>query len=177
MAMNESPAPARLDEPRFAALVKEHQAGLWRYLRYLGCRPAEADDLVQEAFLRVWRHPFSDQGPAATSGYLRTVARNLFLDAARRAKVRPVFVDLAAAETAWAEYERDDGGDGYRGALRACLLSLADRARRALALFYGEERPREAVAAALGLTADGVKTLLRRARESLRECIERRLSK
>jgi RNA polymerase sigma-70 factor (ECF subfamily) len=172
--MEPSPAAAGLDEARLSGLVRAHQAALWRYLRYLGCQPAEADDLVQETFLRVWRHPFADQGPAAAAGYLRTVARNLFLDAARRAKVRPAFVDLGAAEAAWAEYERGDGGEGYRGALRTCLGLLAERARRALALFYGEERSRESVAATLGLSADGVKTLLRRSRETLRECIERK---
>ncbi|MCU0728298.1 MAG: RNA polymerase sigma factor [Planctomycetes bacterium] len=175
--MEPSPAAAGLDEARLAGLVRAHQAALWRYLRYLGCQPAEADDLVQETFLRVWRHPFTDQGPAAAAGYLRTVARNLFLDATRRAKVRPAFVDLSAAEAAWAVYEREDGGEGYRGALRTCLGLLAERARRALALFYGEDRSREAVAANLGLSADGVKTLLRRSRETLRECIERKLGR
>ncbi len=173
--MDPSPVPERLDEARFLGLVKSHQAGLWRYLRYLGCGADEADDYVQETFLRVWRRPFIDAGPAAATSYLRTVARNLFFDAARRAKVRPAIVDLEAADEAFAGYERDDGGEGYRAALRACLGRLADRARRALALFYGEERPREAVGAALGMTADGVKTLLRRAREALRECIERKV--
>ena len=36
-------------------LVREHQAELWRYLRYLGSDAARAEDLVQETFLRVWR--------------------------------------------------------------------------------------------------------------------------
>lgn len=34
-----------------AGLVRAHQAGVWRYLRFLGCHPDEADDLTQETFL------------------------------------------------------------------------------------------------------------------------------
>jgi len=40
-------------QTEMAALVRAHQAGVWRYLRFLGCEPSEADDLVQETFLDV----------------------------------------------------------------------------------------------------------------------------
>ena len=40
---------------------------------------------------------------------------------------------------------------------------------------YDEDRSREEIAARLDLTADGVKTLLRRARASLRDCVERKI--
>lgn len=61
--------PGRREQPYdretvFARMVHEHQAGLWRYLRYLGCEPALAEDLVQEVFLAVWQRPFEDRGPA-----------------------------------------------------------------------------------------------------------------
>ena len=31
-------------------VTEEHQAGVWRYLRYVGCEPPEADDLTQDTF-------------------------------------------------------------------------------------------------------------------------------
>ena len=43
-----------------ARLVREHQAGVWRYLRVLGCPATEAEDLTQETFLAVLTRPFHD---------------------------------------------------------------------------------------------------------------------
>ena len=39
------------------ALIESHQAELWRYLRYLGCDAAEAEDLTQETFLAALSGP------------------------------------------------------------------------------------------------------------------------
>jgi RNA polymerase sigma-70 factor (ECF subfamily) len=175
MGMSGSPARERLEESRFVGLVKEHQAGLWRYLRFLGCDGSQAEDLVQETFLRVWRRPYEDRGPAAVAAYLRTVARNLFIDASRRKLVRPAFLELESADAVWERHVGDDDGRGFRAALRACLRRLPERSRRALGLFYGEGRSRDEVGSTLGMTVDGVKTMLRRARESLRACIERKV--
>ncbi len=66
-------------------LIDEYQAGVWRYLRALGCDYAEADDLTQDTFLAVLRKPFVNYGPAATNGYLRKVAFNRFISARRKA--------------------------------------------------------------------------------------------
>lgn len=155
-------------------MVRAHQAGLWRYLRFLGCEPALAEDLVQEVFLAVWRRPFEDRGPRSTAAYLRRAAHNRFLMAVRRKKARPAFRDLREADAAFAEHAGDDDGAGYRDALRKCLRGLRERARRALELQYEDRQPRKAIARVLGLTVEGVKTLLRRSREALRDCIERR---
>ena len=60
--------------------------------------------------------------------------------------------------------------------LAECLETLTERSRRALDLFYREGAGRTRIAEALDLTVDGVKTLMRRARETLRACIGRRLA-
>ena len=66
-------------------LIEHHQAGVWRYLRVLGCDPALADDLTQETFLHVMQRSFDDHSPAATAAYLRTTAHNLYMTVQRRA--------------------------------------------------------------------------------------------
>ena len=50
-----------------AGMIRQHQAGVWRYLRVLGCDSAGADDLTQETFLAVLQKPFQDYNPAATA--------------------------------------------------------------------------------------------------------------
>jgi RNA polymerase sigma-70 factor, ECF subfamily len=159
-----------------AALVHTHQAGVWRYLRFLGCDHAEADDLTQETFLAVLRRPFEIRSPLATAAYLRTVARNCLLMARRKSQNSPQTVDLAAAERVWAETAGDGGLDDYLAALGQCVeVAVGPRTRRALELQYAEGASRAEIAAELKLTDEGVKTLLRRAREVLRDCVERRL--
>lgn len=157
-------------------LIRQHQAGLWRYLRFLGCSDHEAEDLVQETFLKVLRQSFEQRSSAETAAYLRTVAKNLFLMAMRKADRSPAFCDLELADTVWAEFARHDGGQGHLDLLRECLDGLPPKSRQAIDLRYLEERSREEMADSLEMTLDGVKSLLRRLRTSLRECVQRKQS-
>ncbi|NQU20312.1 MAG: RNA polymerase sigma factor [Candidatus Nealsonbacteria bacterium] len=166
-----------------AELVREHQAGVWRYLRFLGCEPNEADDLVQETFLAVLREGFEVRSPKQTAAYLRTVARNRLLTARRKQRSRPATVgieaaDIEAAEAVWAQVADEDGLDDYLVALDECLkVAVSPRVRRALELQYRDRAGRSEIAAELDLAVEGVKTLLRRARSALRDCVQRRLER
>jgi RNA polymerase sigma-70 factor, ECF subfamily len=155
--------------PRLTAaeLVQRHQAAVWRYLRYLGCRESQADDLAQETFLAVLEKPFEQRCEEATAAYLRTVARNRFLALMRKEKNGPAAAELAIAEEVWTQ-TAGAGSDEY-------LDSLDERARRAIELRYRDDRSRRDIAADLEMTEDGVKTLLRRTRDALRECVERKV--
>ena len=165
-------------QAEMAGLVQAHQAGVWRYLRFLGCDPTEADDLVQETFLAVLREGFEVRSPAQTAAYLRTVARNRLLMARRKARRGPPEVDLEAAEAVWARMAGDDGLSDYLVALSHCLeQAVSPRVRRALDLQYRDRASRAEIAAELGLAVEGVKTLLRRARSALRDCVERKLGR
>jgi RNA polymerase sigma-70 factor (ECF subfamily) len=160
-----------------AALVETHQAGVWRYLRFLGCDRAEADDLVQETFLAVFRKGLEQRSTTETAAYLRTVARHCLLMARRKQASRPAAVDLGAAEAVWARMAGDGLGD-YLAALTDCLeVAVTPRVRQALELHYRDRAGRDEIAAALSLAADGVKTMLRRARAALRECVERKIER
>ncbi len=155
------------------ALVRTHQERLWLYLRYLGCDAATAEDVVQDTFLEVWRRPFEERSPASTRAYLRRVAKNRFLMAVRRGRAVVAFDALDEADALWATQQEEDDGSRYSEALRHCLERLSDRARQAIDHFYGGNASRRHVAELLGLSVDGVKTLLRRARNALKTCIER----
>ena len=158
-----------------AELVQAHQAGVWRYLRFLGCEASQADDLTQETFLSVHRKPFEDRSCEATAAYLRTVARNLFLMSLRRSRRQALLPSLTVADEVWDRFHASDGGDNYLDALRECVETLEGRARQAVELFYQQDRSRAEIAQQLDMSEDGVKTLLRRTREVLRRCIETRL--
>jgi RNA polymerase sigma-70 factor, ECF subfamily len=159
-----------------ANLAQRHQAGVWRYLRFLGADATEADDLTQETFLAVARGDFVERDEPQTAGYLRVVARNQLL-ALRRKQHREInTVDLEAADSVWAAAAGPDGSlTNYLDALRDCLQQLEGRSRHAIDLHYRDRAGREAIARELGMQPDGVKTLLRRTRQLLRECVERKI--
>jgi RNA polymerase sigma-70 factor (ECF subfamily) len=155
-------------------LARDYQAGIWRYLRFLGCSPELADDLTQETFVAVLKHPFEDRDPRATNVYLRTTARNLFLMSLRSEEKNLVIQNPELAESVWERFDRGDGGNSSLDALKSCLETLTGRAREVIELQYKQNRSRSEIAEQLGMKPDGIKTLLRRTRDLLRQCVQRK---
>ena len=112
------------------ALVRRHQAAVRGYLVVLGCPTRLLDDLVQDVFLSLLRSGFEERGAAETAGYLRKVARHLFLKSVQRERLQPVALDVELADAAWDAFEGQDGGEGYLDALRHCLRRLQPAHRR-----------------------------------------------
>ncbi|MBL9077727.1 MAG: RNA polymerase sigma factor [Planctomycetes bacterium] len=160
-----------ITEADVTRLVQQHQAEVWRYLRFLGASAELADDLTQEAFLQLLRAPFEERTPAATAAWLRTVARNAYVKAFRR----PPFelAELDEIEAVWTGFAGADAGQQALDRLRLCLERLDGRARDAVRLCYEERRSRREIGDRLGIGDDGVKSLLRRTRAVLRACVER----
>lgn len=156
-------------------LIQTYQAGIWRYLRALGCDCAQAEDITQETFLNVLQKPFQDLGPAATSAYLRKVAFNLFISVKRRAGKVTAVENVEELDRTWANWAGSDNGEALVDALRECLQGISQRARMALELRFREDSSREAIAAALEITEHGAKNLMQRAKQQLRACIEGKL--
>lgn len=91
-------APARLESPQddeFGALLADEAARLGRYARRLTGSGADADDLLQDTMLRCWtaRHTFRPGTNFAA--WARTVMRNSFLTARRRARFHADLPDEA----------------------------------------------------------------------------------
>lgn len=164
----------KLPPRRLAELINAHQADVWRYLRYLGAEAADADDLTQETFLALGRAKFQHRSRAETTAYLRTIARNQLLMLRRFQGREIATVQLDAAEQVWAANVADAGMEGLLASLTECLEALEGRAREAVQLFYRENLSRAAIASALTMKPEGIKTLLRRTRDVLRDCIQRK---
>jgi RNA polymerase sigma-70 factor (ECF subfamily) len=156
-------------------LIEDHQAGVWRYLRALGCESNLAEDLTQETFLSVLQRPFEDYNSAATAAYLRRTAYNALVSFQRRAKKVTAVENIEELSQNWENWGGNDNGEELLDALRRCLTVLSDRARLALELRFGERASRETIAARLEMSEHGAKNLMQRAKKSLRACIESKL--
>ena len=167
---------ANAETAAITAFVQLHQRGLWRWLLALGCDAQHAEEHCQDALLAalhdgVWRGP-----DAEAARWLRTAGKHLFWMRLRRERRRPQVRDLDAVEAAWLAARGDeDGGERALAALRLCLEQSDARDREALALRYERGASRAAMAARFGVGGAGVKMLLRRARQRLRDCIDGKL--
>lgn len=159
-----------------ASLMREYQAGVWRYLRALGADASAADDITQDVFLGVYRKPFEQRGRGQTASYLRTVARNLFFKSRRNAGKVVSMPELERIGKDWEALAGDGEGEELVKALKECLSQLEPKPKDALDLQYKEGKQRVQIAEALGMTDDGVKTLLRRTKARLRKCMESKVS-
>ena len=155
-----------------AELIQQHQLGVWRYLRALGCEPSLADDLTQETFLVVLQKPFQEYSDAATSAYLRRVAHNLLVSLRRRSGKVSAVDDLEQFEQAWTEWTAEDHGQELLDVLGQCLQELTPRARMALEMRFRQQASRKEIAAALEISEHGAKNLMQRAKQQLKTCIE-----
>jgi len=149
-----------------------HHLTVWRYLRTLGASADEADELSQETLLVGLRHGLPAE-PAAALAFLRGVARNQWLRTRRwwhRRREREV---AAAVDELWIATAAHDDGEELLARLRECVHALQARARHALELHYRDGLPWHEVATQVGLKPNGTKTLVQRARQALRVCLER----
>jgi RNA polymerase sigma-70 factor (ECF subfamily) len=174
MTMHEvPPPPATGIDP--ARLIADHQVGIWRFLRALGCESSLADDLTQETFLAVLERPFSEINRAATSSYLRTIARNLLVSHHRRNGRYNLTDNLDELVGEWSQWAGDDNAEAALEALRNCLKELTPRARQALEQRFKDRSSRTEIADSLGITEHGAKNLMQRAKQQLRTCVEQKL--
>lgn len=156
-------------------LIEDHQVGIWRYLRALGCDASEAEDLTQETFLAVLQKPFQYYGQTAAACYLRKVAYHRFISTRRRQGKEVIVAELEQVDESWSQWiGKHDSGELLE-ALRVCLKQLTARARWALEMRFRDKLPRANIADALSITEHGARNLMQRAKTKLRSCIESKM--
>jgi RNA polymerase sigma-70 factor (ECF subfamily) len=168
-----APSEAGFDAAR---LIQTYQAGIWRYLRAMGCETSLADDLTQDTFLAVLQRPFQEVSRAATTAYLRKTALNMLISHERLAGRVRATEKIELLDQTWTRWAGDDDGEAVLMHLRECLGYLTERARLALEMRFRGEHSREEIAAALEITEHGAKNLMQRAKQQLRDCIERKIT-
>jgi RNA polymerase sigma-70 factor, ECF subfamily len=115
------------DVEAFAQLVARHEKPLWNFLRRFVSDAAVAEDLLQEAFLRVVRSAGEWQPSAKFSTWLYTIARNLCTDAARRASLRRTSSLDGPAGSGNGAGSGTSGSDEGSGPRRLDLVAGGDR--------------------------------------------------
>jgi RNA polymerase sigma-70 factor, ECF subfamily len=157
------------DHPAFCALVDRHfRRTLIVAERMMGAR-ADADEIAQETFLRVWRAPEQWRPSGGRfAAWLYRVTVNLCLDRLRRQPEMPL---ESAAETAdpAADAEHHLAAGEAAQLVAAAIADLPGRQKAALVLCYYEELSNAEAAKALSVSVAALEALLVRARRTLRQ--------
>jgi RNA polymerase sigma-70 factor, ECF subfamily len=161
---------ARGDERAFQLLSRRHLPAMLGLARRILGNAAEAEDVAQEAFMRVWTHAPRWQPLAQFRTWLTRVVTNLCLDRKRRApwvglETAGNIVDPAPGADERAEH------DERERMLAAAIETLPARQRSAIVLTYGEGMSNAQVADILDTSVSAVETLLVRGKQNLRRAL------
>jgi len=159
------------DREAFASLVERHQRPLYGFLRARVLCPDDAEDMVQEVFIRFFEARARFDSAALVRPWLLGIARNLLREHIRHVRRR--------REVGWTELclelemiwpSADVAEDKLRW-LPECLIDLGPSARQAIELHYRTGQKLTEIAGLLHRSEGAVKLLLHRARQALRDCL------
>jgi RNA polymerase sigma-70 factor (ECF subfamily) len=167
-------------EEALAALVDQYATTLYRVAFSVLRNQSDAEDAVQEAFLRVLRHRETLGEIRDHRVWLIRIVWNIVLDRKRRSKTRPETDDVSElarvlpASGLTAE-DRAAAAQHHTHVL-ACVEQLPDREREVMMLSAFEELSSVEIATVLGVTESSVRSRLFRARNLLAELLNHKRS-
>lgn len=165
---------ARGSVEAFTILVDRHSPGLYRVAMRMLSDTAEAEDVVQDCFARLWQNaPRWSPSGAGLVGWLHRVTMNLCFDRKRRFRVVTVETLPDPADEAPLADRRIEA-DQASEAVAAALADLPERYRAALVLCYYEGFSNALAAQVLDLNIKAMESLLFRARRQMRTLLEAR---
>lgn len=174
---DESAVVARVrtgDRAAFDILMDAHAEALLRIAYGYVKSRADAEDLVQDLFLRIWESRATWQPHGSIGSYLAVAVRRRALNLLKHRRVEAIYSGTAAAEgdhaTATADVTLIANDD--RAALHAVLDRLSDRARLVLLLRYEQKRSFAEVAEILGISVPAAWQLVARAIAQARALME-----
>jgi RNA polymerase sigma-70 factor (ECF subfamily) len=167
------------DHAAFRELVERYQHVVVGTVAKMLGNPSEAEDIAQQVFLRIWRNAKRYRPDAKFTTYLFTITRNLvFNESRRKSRKKEVSADEREENSHYLlEASPDRQPDAellqaeLQAAVDAAISALPETQRMAVVLRRYEQMSYEEIAAVLELSVSAVKSLLFRARTTLRESL------
>jgi len=167
---------ARGDKAAADRLIRAHQASLYAYLLRLSGRPEMAEDIAQDAFVRVLTHIERFDPRYRFSTWLFTIAKRLYVNANQ--KLQPRYDSevvggwRGAGERPHARPIAEESQDGARDALSLALNELSEDQREIVLLFHQQGWPISLIAQHKSMPEGTIKSHLHRARQKMRRIID-----
>jgi RNA polymerase sigma-70 factor (ECF subfamily) len=172
------------DLEAFETLVTRHQHSVVGTAAKMLGGAADAEDIAQQVFVRVWKHAARYQPSAKFTTWLMTIARNLvFNELRRRRRSQQVSMDSDEGDTIRHQFVDEQAvapseeilDSELKEAIDAAIASLPETQRLAIVLRRYEGMPYEEIAEVLKTSVPAVKSILFRARAELKARLKKYL--
>ncbi|MHC5009156.1 MAG: RNA polymerase sigma factor, partial [Planctomycetota bacterium] len=164
------------DEEAIEALIRAHQDALYAFILRMSGRPETAEDIVQEALVRVLKNLNRFDTRYRFSTWLFTIAKRLYLNLSQ--KLGPAY-DTDAVEVSpvggggpGGLAARAETMDNARHLIDVALTALPTQQREIMLLFHQQNWPIAEIAEHLGMPQGTIKSHLHRGRNRMRRHIE-----
>lgn len=160
-------------EERFNEIVREFSERVYWHVRRFVNSHEDADDLVQDVFLKVWTALPSFRGEAQTYTWIYRIATNEALNWLRREKVRAALRFSSLDEEMERRIDADPwfNGDAAERNLSKAVVRLPERQRQVFILRYYDEMSYEEMAKVLDTSVGSLKASYHIAQEKIREAL------
>lgn len=155
------------DQQAFNCLLDHHIAMINQFAYRMVNNSADADDITQEVFLRLW-HKIAQFNPdkARLSTWLHQIAHNLCIDLFRKKTFSATDeIDSATADT---DLARDLHADQHRRMVQQAVANLPERQRSALVLCHFQGLSNKQASIIMEVSVEALESLLSRARRKLK---------
>ena len=172
---------AKGDQRAFRQLVERHQNAVVGTVTKMLGNASDSEDIAQMVFIRIWKHAGNYKPDNKFTTYLYTIVRNIvYNESRRRSRKRTISTDQREDEQ-HLHYPDDPAyqpdatllDNELRAAIDAAIESLPETQRLAVILRRYENLPYEEIAEVLDTSVSSVKSLLFRARTTLRETLSK----
>ncbi len=170
---------ARRYSEAFALLLESFKAKVFRLAFSILRNETQAEDVTQDALVKIWKGLPAYHGGASLSTWIYTITRNTCLTELKRRDRHPTVSlqepEMEAASGWIPALQSADTEPGAEMDVEFLLAKLPENYRQVITLFYLEQKAYEEVALMLGIPLGTVKTLLFRAKKELLRINSRRL--
>lgn len=158
----------------FAAMVEQYSEKLYWTIRHIVGRHEDADDALQNTFLKVWNKLDDFRGDARLSTWLHRIAVNEALDLLRREKKHNAGSDMDAGELRNAFSDEYFDGDEAEQLLRDAIETLPEAQRAVFSLKYYDNKQYKEISEILCTTEGGLKANYHHAVEKIKRFLTRK---
>tara|TARA_B100001964_G_scaffold43030_1_gene47813 strand:+ start:2397 stop:2951 length:555 start_codon:yes stop_codon:yes gene_type:complete len=157
------------DKSAYQLLVEHHLPPLSNYVMRMMANATEADDIIQETFVRLWTHGHKyNPKLAKLTTWLHNIAHNLCIDYFRMTdRLVPESADHPEQESSSPEenYIRQD----LAMDIQAAMMTIPERQRSAIIMCHYQGLSNRDAAGVLGVSVDALESLMARGRRKLRQ--------
>ncbi len=164
------------DTTAFRKVLDHHLAQLMAYATRMTGSVTDAEDIVQETFVALWKtRERYDPKKAKLSTWLHRIAHNQYIDSYRRASARTISIDedVYPAGNHLEDQEPDSvlETNARNEAVSRALMQLDERQRSALVMTHYQGLSHREVAEILELSKEALESMLRRSRKRMKDIL------